>query len=244
MDLRSINTDLIDLRATAGEALVLSRILDRDHIVADAAVLAGQGAVFAGAHAAARELLQEALSRAQAGGDHWVAAHAVIAQALLALSTGAYEAAENLLRDAERRARELGNAFTLATTLNVRATFSQLQADHNAAAVVLAEAIAISVDARIGWTLGYAIPAVAGVAVQLGELEAAARLFGASASLSAAHAVDARYPASRALSDRDLGAVRDQLGEATFRIAWDEGRTATVEHVAELARRLTQRARG
>ena len=235
---------IADMRDASGTAVVLSRILGRDDLVAEAAILAGSGAVFAGDLGAADAYLEEALSRAHMASDSWAGTHAVIAQGQRALVGGDYELAQDLLRRAEEAARDLGNPFTLATALNIRATLTQLQNDDAGTAHLLAESIAISVEARISWTLGYAIPALAGVAVRLSEPELAARLFGASASHSVVHAVDPRFPASRALSDRDLAAARDQLGDAAFRDAWDDGRTAAAPDIAELARHLTQRALG
>ena len=96
----------------------------------------------------------------------------------------------------------------------------------------------------MSWTFSYSLPALAGVAVRLDRPETAARLFGASASLSAAHAVDPRFPVSRQLADTDLATARLVLGDRAFAEAWDAGRTASQAEVAELAREHTRLARG
>jgi hypothetical protein len=100
----------------------------------------------------------------------------------------------------------------------------------------------LSVKGRMSWTLSYALPSLAGVALRLGEADTAASLFGASASLSAADAVDPRFPVSRDLADQDLAAARHRLGARAFRDAWDAGRAASQEEVAELASELTRLA--
>lgn len=78
--------------------------------------------------------------------------------------------AGRLLAVAELLGRRLGNAFTLATALNLRATVTDLAGDYRATALLLIEATRASIDARSSWTLGYALPALAGVAVRLGDL--------------------------------------------------------------------------
>ena len=75
-------------------------------------------------------------------------------------------------------------------------------------------------------------------------METAAWLFGASASLSAAHAVNETFPASRALSDQNLATTRDQLGEEAFRRAWDAGRIADLDELAALVEELRRLALG
>ena len=114
--------------------------------------------------------------------------------------------------------------FTLAIALNVNATLTELLGDEPATAALLGEAVALSLGARMSWTLGYALPALASVAQRVGDPASAAWLFGAGASISAADAVDPTFPVSRALSDRGLDATRAALGEPEFTREWDAGR--------------------
>ena len=158
--------------------------------------------------------------------------------------TGSLAHADAALSDSERLARELGNAFSLATVLNLRATLAQLLDENDEAARLLAESVDPSVGAGISWTFAYALPALASVAVRLGDLERAATLFGAAASWTADAGVDTGFPTSDALARRDLTVTRDGLGEELFRAAWDAGRDTTAREVVELAHELTLRARG
>jgi hypothetical protein len=237
-------SDVPRLRAVADVALDLARRLDRDDLATEAAVLAGSAAVFAGNLTAAGPLFAEGQARGEAAGDAWAVAHALIGHGQAALLAGRHDDAEEQLVAAEEAARRLGNAFTLATALNVRATLAQVRSEPRAAALMLVEATELSVGARISWTLGYAVPALAEVAVRLDDAETAARLFGASASLSAAYSVNPDFPAARALSDQGLADVRERLGDGSFRRAWDAGRSATHDDVAELAARVRLLARG
>ena len=236
--------DIPGVRDNGERALELARRLDRPDVTAEAAVLAGSGALFAGDLEAATALLAGAVAPGGAAEVPWANAHCRIAEGQVALLAGRVDDADQLLLDAERLARDLENPFTLATVLNIRATLTELLDDHALSAVLLAEAAELSVGSAISWTLAYTLPAMAGVAVRLGEAETGARLFGASASYSAEHSVATNFQASQALADRDLAAAREQLGEARFRAAWDAGRDTTGPGVVALAQELSRRARG
>jgi hypothetical protein len=93
----------------------------------------------------------------------------------------------------------------------------------------------VSFPLRLGWTLGYAVPELAGVAARSGRPVAAAHLFGAAATLGDTTSVDPHYPPSRAGAESGLAVARTQLGSDEFTAAWDAGRTATQEEVARFA---------
>jgi len=140
--------------------------------------------------------------------------------------------------------RNRGNPFTLATALNVHATLTELLGDEPATAALLGEAVALSLAARLSWTLGYSLPALASVAQRVGDPSSAAWLFGAGASISAADAVDPTFPVSRALSDRGLDAARAALGEPEFTREWDAGRAASDAEIQARAAMVMTRAGG
>jgi predicted ATPase/transcriptional regulator with XRE-family HTH domain len=236
--------DIPAVRAQGESALVLARRLGHAELAAEAAVLAGSGALFAGELEDALALLAEGAVPGGSTSAAWAAAHRRIAEGQVALLAGVADEADRLLLEAEALARELGNPFTLATALNVRATLTELRAEHTVSAQLLAEAAELSVGCAISWTLAYTLPALAAVAVRLGELETGARLFGASASYSAAHSVATNFQTSRELADRSLAVAREQLGGQRFRAAWDAGRDTTGSGVVLLARELSRRARG
>ena len=238
--LRYVTGDIPHMRTDADEAMAAEE--PDGARAAEAAILAGSAALFAGDLLHAERAIEEGLARAEASGAAWAVAHALIARGQLSLVTGDLEEARERLLVAETAARELGNAFTLATALNVLATLTEMGGDHRASATLLGESTELSVAAGISWTLGYSIPALAGVAAHLGEVETAAWLFGASASLSAAHAVNETFPASRALSDQSLATTRDQLGDEAFRRAWDAGRIADPGELTALVDELRRLA--
>jgi tetratricopeptide (TPR) repeat protein len=238
-----VTGDVPRMRTEATAALELARRLDDDRLVAEAAFLAGSAHAFAGDLPAAAPLLDEAADRARSSAAAWLEPPVLTARAQVALLGGRLDEARRVAAQAVRAARDLGNAFTLAVALNVRSTITELDGDVRASALLLAEATELSVRAGSRWTLVYALPGLAAVAARLGEAETAVRLFAASASLTASHAVDLHFPTSRALSDAGLSAVRERLGEEAFRRAWDEGRSLGAAETLELAARLTLRAR-
>ena len=213
-------------------------------LAVEAVVLAATGAVFLGDVDAAVDLVDRGDRLVDPARMPWHEAHLRIARGQAALVGGDVAQAERFLREAETLARSLGNPFTLATTLNVLANVTELRDDHAASALLLAEAVELSAEGSMGWTLAYSLPALAGVAVRIGEAATGARLFGASASYSAQHDVATSFQTMQELAARDLTASRSELGESAFREAWDAGRDATVDDVGELARELRLRALG
>ncbi|MDX6300713.1 MAG: hypothetical protein QOF53_1927 [Nocardioidaceae bacterium] len=239
-----VTGEIAPMRGYAEEALALARNVGPESLRSEAAILAGHAAVFTADVEEAGRLLDEGLAAADSAGDPWAHAHALVGRGQLALTIGDLAAADAALTSAVSAARALGNAFTLATSLTRLATVTGLRGDDRATADLLGESTDLSVAARMSWTLSYSLPALAGVAVRLGHADNAARLFGAAASLSATHAVDPRFPVSAALTASDLTMVREQLGEEHFRRAWDAGRTAARDEIAELARAIRRLARG
>jgi len=236
--------DPVSVRRDAEAALALVHASGPAELAAEAALLAGMGAVFTGDLEGGGNLLDRGERFAEEHEMPWQVVHLRIARGLSALVGEDLVEAERTLRVAESEARALGNPFSLATTLNVLANVSELRDDHATSAVLLAEAVELSAEGSMGWTLAYSLPALAGVAVRVGEAATGARLFGASASYSAQHDVATSFQTMQELAARDLTAARTALGEAGFRQAWDDGRDATVDDVADLARDLRLRARG
>ena len=78
--------------------------------------------------------------------------------------------------------------------------------------------------------LAECLEGLAGVAVAQQHLERAARLLGAAAALREAIGAPLS-PREQARYDRDMSALRADLGEAAFAAAWATGRVAPLEHV-------------
>ncbi len=244
LGLLMVTGDVEGMRHDTDEAVTLVRRVADPAVTCEIQLLAGQGAVFAGALHEAEGLLAGAAEAAEKSGRTWVAAHVVLAQGLLALTAGDLATAGAVLTEGVATARELGNPFTLATALNINATRTELLGDEPVTAALLDESVALSLAARLSWTLGYALPALASLAQRVGDPASAAWLFGAGASISAADAVDPAFPVSRALSDRGLDATRAALGEREFIREWDAGRVASDAEIQARAAMVMTRADG
>jgi hypothetical protein len=233
--------DIDTMRRRAGVAWWLARELGDDILIAEAGILAGSGAVFAGDLDDAVGILAPALVAARAAGDAWAAAHVLAAQGQRALLAGDVELAADLLQEAEDGARRLGNEFSIASILNMRATLEEFRGNLAPVPGMLADTTEMALAARLTWPLVYALPALAGVMAQQGEPELAARLFGAGAALASAYSVDPRFPASRQLAEHWEATVRAELGDAAFEQAWARGRASTPDDLAELAAAVRRR---
>jgi hypothetical protein len=95
-----------------------------------------------------------------------------------------------------------------------------------------------SVEDGMGWTLGYTLPALAAAATRAGEDAVAARLAGASATLTGSTTAVGHVPASRARAHTAVEDLRARLGEPAYATAFDEGRNLDLAAVGRLAASL------
>ncbi len=231
--------DLARTRDLALMALPRARSHARDDLVAEATILAGAAAVFLGDVAAGRDLAAELRTSAAVRHDTWTSTHLLVVEAQAALATGD-PAADRLTSEVLTAARSLGEVFTLATALNLRATLTDTTGDLTTSVQLLRESLQLSLAANMTWTLAYALPALAAVAVRANQPRLSANLFGAAASVTAEATVEAAFPAAVTISERARATARQRLGEDAYRAAWDAGRDATPGDLLDLADRLTR----
>ena len=170
MGLMLVVGDVAGMRREAAVALPLARRVGDPTVEGEAMVLAGLAAVFAGDLDAASDLLRPDLQLPDGDAERWISLHLLIGLGQAALVGGAVDDARALLEEALAAARALGNEFTLATTLNTVATLREVLGDDTGAAVLLGESLRTAWPLRLTWTIGYAVPALAGVAARSGDL--------------------------------------------------------------------------
>ncbi|WP_433559323.1 ATP-binding protein [Pseudonocardia xinjiangensis] len=236
-------TDPQDAHRVSQEGVAVARHAGNDDLAADALLLAAASALFVADESTTQRLSDEALQAARTDGDPWRVTQALLAVAQSAAAERPSEAARTL-RAAEASARRTGLSFETGAILTTRAILAERQKDYATAAALLAEAVGLAATIRNSWTLPYILSALAGVAVQLGEFEAGARLFGAWASYAAEHAVVADHPVTLDLVQRDLSEARSGLGKIAFEAEFRIGREATMNDVVELAQAIECRAGG
>ena len=137
--------------------------------------------------------------------------------------------AERLLRDP--LARTPANAGHVLTNLGLAVLRSRGPVP---AAPLFAEALEWSTRAGQTEMLSYALEGLAGVAATRGDDTTAARLWGASEAIRDSRAA-VLGPAERDTHDDLVPQSRDRLGQATFEMAWAEGKAMPVERAIELA---------
>ena len=175
--------DNVAMRREADVAVALCGRVADPAVTCETLTLAGQSALYTGELDLAEAWLATAAAQAQDAGRPWVGVHARLAQGQLALVAGDLATAGEVLPEVVSASRDRGNPFTLATALNVHATLTELLGDEPATAALLGEAVALSLGARMSWTLGYCAartgepraaggrPGIRGVAVRGGRLD-------------------------------------------------------------------------
>jgi predicted ATPase len=221
--LEYVGRDLASARRDMADASAHARSLGNDDLAYEAGAMAALMATFVGDLDAADSLDSESGAPVGPVGDFY--------RTLLLASRGQRSilggdpgAAKTHLGRAEALARGAGNGFTIAIVLNMQATVAELRGDETATLHLLAESVQRSVEDGMGWTLGYALPALAAVAARSGKDVVAARLAGASATLTGSTADVGHVPASRAGAHTAVEDVRVRLGEAAYESAVAEGR--------------------
>ncbi len=230
--------ELPDARREMATALRLARRTGDHELVLEACAMATLMATFVGDVGAADSLAREAGSPADPPGDDFSRVLLLAARGQRGILTGELQAAEEHLGGAETLARRSGNGFLVALVLNMQATLAELRGDETATVDLLAESVQRSVEDGMGWTLGYALPALAAAAARGGEDPIAARLAGASATLTGSITAVGHVPASRARAHGAVEELRARLGDRAYATAFDEGRDLDLDAVGRLAATL------
>jgi hypothetical protein len=181
-----------------------------------------------------RALQHQAVALLRAAGDReWLAQMLSYLGGEIA-ADGDYAAARTMQAESVAIYREQGDPFGLATPLGYLGYLSLRQHDYVAARNYFGESLELMLQNGNPWMVAWRLEGFAGLAALQGQVERAARLFGATeAALSAVHgtfdAVD------RMDYERHVAAARDQLGEEAFAAAWAEGRAMTLEQAVAYA---------
>ena len=124
--LRYAGGDVAGTRSAARAAVAAALATGADNpLLAEALLLQGGGAVFAGDLTAAAAPLAEAATRAESRGDGFVLGQVRFAQGQLEFRAGSVAASLSRLAEAEQIARRSGLPFTLAVVLNMRAEMAE-----------------------------------------------------------------------------------------------------------------------
>jgi non-specific serine/threonine protein kinase len=156
------------------------------------------------------------------GAAVWVGA-TIVNQGVLAQRTGDYDRAAAHFADATARYERLGFRWGIAWILGHRARLARDVGDVAGAIADAQASLGIYRDHRDTWGVVEEVSDLAAFAAAAGRMADAARLFGATEALREAIGI----PVTPTDLDAQRGAVatvRAALGEASFAIAWGEGR--------------------
>jgi non-specific serine/threonine protein kinase len=216
------------------KALALYRELrDSQGIIEQLYMLAWM-AQFQGNYPQAVTHANQALTLAKEIGDKWGEAAALFCLEEVAYAQGDLVQATALLEESIALCREIGNLWALGRRLTRLGQIAHAQGDPQRALALIHEAL---VDCwQAGDTSGTvtAITGLAGIARAEGEPARAARLLGAAAALREATGT-VLFPAFQSEYEREVAAVRAQLGASTFESAWEEGQAMRIEQVMAYA---------
>jgi len=159
---------------------------------------------------------------------------ALISLGELARLRGDYADASALYAECAQLRRRMRHKFNLAVCLINLGQVALHEGDYIRARALFEEALAIFRQLeRADWFFA-ALAGLAGVAGVAGKHQQSARLFGAVEA--SCEALGRKMGiADRAEYDRIIAMVRTQLDEATFNVAWAEGRKMTLEQAIENA---------
>jgi predicted ATPase/DNA-binding SARP family transcriptional activator len=190
---------------------------------------------------AARELYEEsrAIFRELADNDDLVYSTWYLGR--LELYEGNLELALNLLEAARALAQEVGIKGLIARVSQTLAAVARQQGNYEAAQKLLEQALALALESGEPEVLVEALHEKAMLAAAVGELDHAARRFGAAEALREAQPVSLPV-VGRAEYEQQVTMVRRQLGEAAFTALWAEGRTMPMATVVGQAAEAGQAA--
>jgi hypothetical protein len=108
------------------------------------------------------------------------------------------------------------------------------QREYTRAEHALTESLRLGWQANMVWLAATHLDGIAGVAGGRGQMDRAARLFGAADALRSRIGTPIRL-ANRFRYEKDVAAIRAALGEAWFTASWNEGRAMTVDQAIAYA---------
>jgi predicted ATPase/class 3 adenylate cyclase len=221
------------------EALLLSREIGDRWGIAHSIDLSGRAAAFQGDYAAARPRLEAALEMFREVGDRSGIAESIGIIGMAALGEGDYQAARLRFEEARKIMSSLGDRRGIGKTTTVLGDAVFNQGDRDAARSLYVEALEDIKDQRDKWWIAWCLEGMAGV--DQNELGRAVRLFGAAAALREEIGAP-RPPAFRGYHERNLTAVRNQLGQEAFEKGWAEGGQMMLDEAIEYALEVARRA--
>jgi DNA-binding CsgD family transcriptional regulator/tetratricopeptide (TPR) repeat protein len=218
--------DLPAAQRLLSESVILSREVGDDRGLASSLGALGQLLQMQGELAAGRSLVEECMALCRTLGSTWDLSR-------LLLNAGADETTKGditqdvaLTQESLALAREVGDKLLIASALDTLGAIVLSQGDLTQATALFTEGLTLAQQVGDKGSIGLFLIRYAKIAVMQGQPQRATRLFGAAEAQIDVNSF--LVPAAeRAEYERDVAAVRAQLGEQAFVVAWAEGRSMT-----------------
>lgn len=156
----------------------------------------------------------------------------------VALAQGERERAAKLYEEVLALGRNMEEGkFTIANALFGLGRVAQVRSDLTSARTAHQEALALWCELHERWDIAASLDALAAVAVGQGQVQQAARLFGAAATLYELIRW-MQAPFEQDMHEHAVATVRSQLDESTFISSWAEGAAMTLDQAVQRALRF------
>jgi tetratricopeptide (TPR) repeat protein len=230
----NIRGELASAQAILEQCLALVRQLDMKAGIADALVGIGAITVARGEYARAVSPLEEGLALYQEMGITYGISSALNYLGQVSYGLGDYERAAALFAESLALRRRVGERRGCVPMLTSQAEALLAQGDVARAHALSCEALTLACDLNYKQGVVWGIREVASTAAVAGQLERAARLWGAEEALREAAGLPI-WPDERHMYEHALAAAHTQLDEATFAAAWAAGRAMPLEQAIDYA---------
>lgn len=216
------------------EGLGIARELGDIRAIANFLIQLGWAAMRSGDYSLAVTRLGEALTLCRRVGDPSSEALALSGLGEAMVRIGNYEQATQLLQESLEIRRELGHRWGIATALGTVAWAALRQVDYERAAAPLMESILIRKEIGDKGGIAWCLERFAEIAKGSRQSERATHLFGSAQALreTVNSVID---PADQPEYERTIVDLRSHLGEEAFALAWQHGRTMSVEQAIAYA---------
>ncbi len=218
-------------RAFWEESLSLRREMGDKRGIAMSLLNLGIMALNQGDNSTAQAFLEESLSLYREVGDKWGITLVISNLGHVLMAQANYAMAQSRYRECLALCQEMGEKTVMAYPLLGLGLVAIAQNNPEAREHIL-HSLRLRVDMGEQLTQTSSLVGVAGLALQAGDAVGAARWLGAVASalttLTAAMGYDVKQ-----FHAQTLAAVREQLGEAAFQSAWEEGGNWSLEEAVE-----------
>jgi predicted ATPase len=227
--------DFASSRAAFDESLPLFQTLGNTEDIAWTFEHLGATAIEQGDFIQAISYLSQALELFRKLGQNWACAEALTFLGHAALQQHNYALAQNRYEEALTIYQELEDKPNVATMNSYVGATLFGRGDYKQAVSLYKESLLLARDLKDYWGVTWGVERLAEVAEKLGQLDRAARLWGAADSLRNVSGMSWHPGFHSYYTEQRFHSLRVELGEARWGQLWAEGRSTTLNEIVDHA---------